>query len=1472
MNSKMTRHPLSRTRVLVSFGIALFLLLAAVYYAWQPPTASAAPTDVFFSEYIEGTSLNKALEIYNGTGAPVDLGAGNYVLQLHSNGSATVSQSVSLTGVIADGDVFVIANGGANAAILAQADATNNSVLNHNGDDAFVLRKGGAAGAVVDSIGQQGFDPGAEWGTGLASTADNTLRRKTTVCQGDTNPLDVYDPAPEWDGFAVDTFGGFGSHAATCGGGVSLSIDNVTHSEGDGGGTTYTFTVSLSGPAPVGGVTYNISTQDDSATLADNDYQQLNLVGESIPESSQSKTYNITINGDTNFETNEAFFVNVAVISGATLADGQGVGTINNDDCPLAPGDIVISQVYGGGGNAGATFTHDFIELFNQGPTTVNLSGWSVQYVSAGGTGAWAVTPLSGSIAPGGYYLVEEAVGAGGTTPLPTPDAVGTIAMAAGAGKVALSSSTTPFTGSCPTCPLDLVGYGGTASCFEGAGATGAPSNTTAELRKRGGCFDSDNNNIDFSTNAPNPRNTASATNSCASVAAAIHDIQGNGASTPYAGQLVSTTGIVTGLKTNGFFIQEPAATQDLDPATSEGIFVFTSNPPTVTVGDAVAVLGTADEFFNLTQLESSLPGDVTVTSSGNPVPLPVIVTSVLLNPAGPPDQLERFEGMRMHAISLVSVAPTNEFGEIFTVIEGVARPFREPGIEVSLPVPPDPTSGFPDCCIPIWDKNPERIMIDSDGLLGSTAISVTSNVTISNVTGPLDFSFSNYKILPETTPGTTANMSAVPVPTPVAGEFTVAGYNIENFNNSTTQRLKAALAIRTVMHYPDVIGHIEIVNLASLEALATQVNNDAVAAGDPNPLYEARLVPGPVNAAQNLGFLVKTSRVQIDSVTQEELPGCTSSDVPGTCYTFTDPTNNQQALLNDRPPLVLRATVDPSSVDPQPVIVVVNHPRSFIDIEVVGDAGARVRAKRKAQGEFLANLLQGYQTNNPTTPIISVGDYNAYEFNDGYTDPIATIKGMPTADDQIVVDDSLDVVNPDFINLTDGLPANQRYSFIFEGTPQALDHVIINTVAQSYFQRYAIARNNSDFPEVPSTLFSGVTTRPERNSDHDMPVAYFLFPPDQDDDGIPDATDNCVLTANPDQANNDGDAFGDACDADDDNDGVLDGADNCPFTANTDQANNDGDGLGDVCDPDDDNDGVLDVADNCPSVANPGQENFDGDALGDACDPSPYDNIQIVFSSTRHGNFEIYGMKADGTGVTRLTNNGASDLNPALSPDRTKIVFTSTRDGNFEIYSMNTNGTGVTRLTNHGAIDGSAAWSPTGAKIAFSSTRDGNSEIYSMNADGTGVTRLTNHVKIDANPAWSPNGLKIAFTSTRHGNVEIYSMNPDGSGVTRLTNHGDEDAFPTWSPDSTKIAFASNRPGGLNFEIYSMNANGSGVTRLTNHSAIDVEPAWGPTGKIAFTSTRNFKVEIYSMNSNGTGVTRLTNNPFWVVDASPHW
>ena len=196
-------------------GLALLISLALALGALLP-LALASPTraasaDLFFSEYIEGSSNNKALEIYNGTGAPADLAAGAYSVQMFFNGSASAGLTLNLTGTVANGDVFVLAQSFASAAILAQADLTSGAGF-FNGDDAVVLRRGTT---VLDVIGQIGFDPGSEWGSGLTSTADNTLRRKAAIETGDPDGSNAFDPAAEWDGFATDTFDGLGSHTVT---------------------------------------------------------------------------------------------------------------------------------------------------------------------------------------------------------------------------------------------------------------------------------------------------------------------------------------------------------------------------------------------------------------------------------------------------------------------------------------------------------------------------------------------------------------------------------------------------------------------------------------------------------------------------------------------------------------------------------------------------------------------------------------------------------------------------------------------------------------------------------------------------------------------------------------------------------------------------------------------------------------------------------------------------------------------------------------------------------------------------------------------------------------------------------------------------------------------------------------------------------------------------------------------------------
>ncbi len=878
---------------------------------------------------------------------------------------------------------------------------------------------------------------------------------------------------------------------------------------------------------------------------------------------------------------------------------------------------VVISQVYGGGGNSGATYQNDLIELFNAGSSSASLVGWSVQYTSATGTGLFSSnkTNLSGSIGPGQYFLVKEASNAAVGALLPTADVTGTINMSATAGKVVLVNSSTGLAcnGSSTACSagdlasiVDLVGYGN-ANFFEGAGAAPTLTNTTAGFRAGGGCTDSNNNSTDFSAATPNPRNSASATNPCSGAPLTITNssplpagtvnqiyssitfaasggsgtgyvfslasgttppglmlngavlsgtpttttgspftfaiqvtdsasnsfqkefqitvnpiptcnptntiaqIQGSGNTSPLVGNTVTTSGIVTALKSNGFFIQMPVG--DGDPNTSDGVFVFTSSAPPATAlaGNSVCVTGKVAEFIpssdptSPSQTEISGISNIFAISTGNSLPAPVVLTSADTDPAGALLQLEKYEGMRVQVNSLTVVGPTRgnvdeanatstSIGIFYGVLPGIARPFREAGVELPDPLPP----GSP-CCVTRWDTNPEMLSVNSLGQPGSAAINVTSGQTVLNIVGPIEFSGRAFTIDPDpATPPTVSGspMTFVAVPQPTASELTVASFNMERFFDTTddpsvqdvvltqtafNNRLnKASLAIRNVLHYPDILGVEEMENLPTLQAVAAKINSDAVGAGDPNPNYQAFLFEGNDIGGIDVGLLTKTPKVNVTSVIQF-----------GKSTTYLDPGTNAPAILNDRPPLVLQATTPVvGSTGVVPVTVILNHLRSLSGVDDPAD-GARVRAKREAQAEYLANLIQSLYNSDPTANIISIGDYNAFQFSDGYVDVVGVVKGTPVPVNQVVTPPAM-ITSPTITDLVDTLPPSGQYSYNFNGNAQELDHILVNPNLAARLSRYAVAHNDADFPET----YRNDPNRPERISDHDMPVAYFTLKP----------------------------------------------------------------------------------------------------------------------------------------------------------------------------------------------------------------------------------------------------------------------------------------------------------------------------------------------------------------------------------------
>ncbi len=254
----------------------------------------------------------------------------------------------------------------------------------------------------------------------------------------------------------------------------------------------------------------------------------------------------------------------------------------------------------------------------------------------------------------------------------------------------------------------------------------------------------------------------------------------------------------------------------------------------------------------------------------------------------------------------------------------------------------------------------------------------------------------------------------------------------------------------------------------------------------------------------------------------------------------------------------------------------------------------------------------------------------------------------------------------------------------------------------------------------------------------------------------------------------------------------------------------------------------------------------------GVACD-------RLVYWSDHEGDREIY-ILSDGE-ITRVTDGG-NNVNPTWSPDGSQILFTSGRDGDLDLYVMNEDGSDALQLTYNNVVDSSSDWSETRGEIVLDrDTADDEADpvvqIFVMPADGFGEHRQLTEGAPNAKPVWSPDGTRVAFLSLRDGNQEIYVMDADGSDQVNLTRDPALDALAAWSPDGSRLAFVSDRDG--NREIYVMNADGSNPMRLTDEAAEDGNPTWSLDGRhILFTSDRD-PIGIYVMAADGTDVEFVT-------------
>ena len=560
---------------------------------------------------------------------------------------------------------------------------------------------------------------------------------------------------------------------------------------------------------------------------------------------------------------------------------------------------------------------------------------------------------------------------------------------------------------------------------------------------------------------------------------ATIMEIQGTAARSTLAPQTVRTRGVVTAdfqgvpdSPSRGFFMQD--AQGDGNSATSDGLFVYQGDrqTPDVKVGDAVTAMGIVSEFDGRTQLDISLAGSqVAVTSSGNRLPEPVELQ--------PPAQeaaalgyFERLEGMLARVPPALVVGPTSRFGE-FTVVRqdsGVARVFQ----------------GSP-------RGTGERIVVDDEG--GPEAryeLAVGDQVT--GLIGPLDYTFGQYRLqqLPEAkllvVPGERTFAAVAPAG---PAEFTVASFNVENLfdpldtpdkqdpcdrdagGNPCRERwtaddyqrklTKAALAIRDGLGAPTLVALQEVESLEVLEALA--------ATPELAPLgYGAVLLEGLDPRGIDAGLLYRRGRVTVEGASQRN--ACTTRD-----YGFTEAEarcssrgdgNLDGHYISARPPLIVSLAVrDGSGGAPVPLTLIVNHFKSKSgddpeDREFVGRRGDEAR--------LVATLVNEIVARDRGANVIVLGDLN--DFADSEPLRILTT-GAPLR------------------NLTPAVPEEGRYSYIFNGVSQVLDHILITPGLAASLLDVTFAHFDADYP---ASRASDRTLH--RVSDHDPPVARFQLQP----------------------------------------------------------------------------------------------------------------------------------------------------------------------------------------------------------------------------------------------------------------------------------------------------------------------------------------------------------------------------------------
>ncbi len=960
--------------LLITLFLAIPIPLAANQSAATTANSASACSDLFISEYIEGSSYNKVIEIYNGTDAAVDLSA--YKIELHSN--TTTIRSDDLAGTLAVGDVFVVAHARAHADVLAVADMTNSSVINFNGDDAFALKK---ADTIIDVIGQIGTLPDDSWGTGTVTTKDDTLRRKSSITAGDSDGSDAFDPATEWDGFAKDSFDGLGSHTADgCGevaattalllteivvtptdgefieiynpGSASVDLSNIYLTDATfARGSVYYYNIVTGADAGGGGFGDFHARFPDGAAIGAGEYQTVALSG--------STKFKATYAVDPTYELFEDDD------SADTIPDMREAtaGSINNQGGLTNSGEVVVLYEWDGASDLVAD--HDYF-VYGDTAEAVDKTDIAIDGPDADTDDS---TYLDDTVLTSQKVYVDSHA---------EDEAYQRKDLTEG----------------------EEIATGGNGITGHNEMSENLPETWCTSVKV-----------------TPNAASDCSPPTTEPYVPVNIYDIQGSGDTSTLVDDLVETTGIVTADYQaggfGGFVIQDPDG--DSDPLTSDGIFVYTGDSPiTVTIGDPVTVAGTVGETFGVTQLS-----DVTVTE--NPTGAGSIAPAKITLPVASVATLEQYEGMVVEFDQTLHVTENynlGRYGQLLLSAEDRLYQFTHTnapdaaGYATHLDTVARSSILLDDG---LTSQNDDPTLYPSGGLSASN--SIRSGDTVANLTGIMHYAFGDYMLEPIAaslpTFTSTNPRPAASLETP-DDQIAVASLNALNFfttidpggdtgcgpdgtsgcrgadSSAEFDRQLDKLIKALVGMDADVIGLMEVENL-----------NSNVAAADDTQLQS--LVAG-INATAEEGTtfaFIETGTIGTDAIRVAILYN-TETVTPVGDFKILD--SSVDTTFNDGKNRPALAQTFKENLNDGEFTVAVNHFKSkgsnCSDTGIDGDddtttGQGNCNGTRTAAANALKTWLAGDPTGSGDSDILIIGDLNAYRMED----PIMALKSAGYVD-----------------------------------------------------------------------------------------------------------------------------------------------------------------------------------------------------------------------------------------------------------------------------------------------------------------------------------------------------------------------------------------------------------------------------------------------------------------------------------------